>query len=112
MGCREMLVHDVADLRGTTPAQRDTGASVSIIVDDEFVRYPLGVEPIGAVAIGSDPGDARPWGIGIERKVGCRQVGRWQHGSAPEINTRSRSGPKRKCSSRRKLAGHIGRGQS
>jgi hypothetical protein len=70
-----MALDDVANLGGATPAQRDAGAAMSIIVDDEFTRIRLGIEPVRAVAERSDPSDAGSGRIGVKRKVGRWQIG-------------------------------------
>ena len=74
-----MALNDVAHLGCATPAQRDAGAAVSVIVNDELVRDRLGIEPIGTIAKRPHAGNAGPRQIGIEGEIGRRQIGRRRH---------------------------------
>src|SRR4029078_7011458 len=68
-GSNQMLLDDVAHFGGATPTQRDAGTAVPVIVHNELTGDRLRIESIGAVAIGTDTGNACSLYIGIESKI-------------------------------------------
>ena len=74
-----MALDDIPHFGSATPAQRNAGAAMPVIMDEEFIRDRLGVETVGSIAIRPHAGDTCAGLVGIEGEIGRRQIGRGWH---------------------------------